>query len=152
MKGKVWKRSMQVLGFIIICGLALFSVKGKQSQEMKAQSTLKDNKLGLCSEKPNCVSSFQDKNDEHYIAPSPFISFPMEQADQFFKDCKIEIKSENYRHYTCTSNIFKFVDDVEIFVLENIIYYRSASRVGHSDLGKNRKRIEDFQKTFIKYK
>ena len=37
-----------------------------------------------------------------------------------------------------------FVDDVEFFLDENanVIHVRSASRLGNSDLGTNRKRVE----------
>ena len=41
------------------------------------------------------------------------------------------------------SKIFKFVDDVEIrHDKANIWHIRSASRVGYSDRGVNRKRVE----------
>jgi len=40
--------------------------------------------------------------------------------------------------------VFRFVDDVEFHVDETakLIHVRSASRVGHSDLGVNRRRVE----------
>ncbi len=48
------------------------------------------------------------------------------------------------------SRIFRFVDDVD-FVLdesESVIHFRSASRVGYSDMGANRKRMERIRKAF----
>ena len=38
----------------------------------------------------------------------------------------------------------RYTDDLELLVLptEKIIHIRSASRLGHSDLGANRKRVE----------
>lgn len=47
--------------------------------------------------------------------------------------------------------VFRFVDDVEFYFPETtskeiIIHVRSASRIGYSDFGVNRKRIEDIRK------
>jgi uncharacterized protein (DUF1499 family) len=49
--------------------------------------------------------------------------------------------------------LFRFVDDVEFYFPEKqggetIIHVRSASRVGSSDLGVNRKRIERIRSQF----
>jgi len=48
------------------------------------------------------------------------------------------------------SNVFRFVDDVEfLFDREKkLIHVRSASRVGYSDLGVNRKRVEKIRSLF----
>ena len=44
-----------------------------------------------------------------------------------------------------------FVDDVEFFVdaQQKVIHFRSASRVGYSDLGANRKRMETIRRAFL---
>ena len=34
-----------------------------------------------------------------------------------------------------------FVDDIELYKSEDLLHFRSASRVGYSDLGANKKRI-----------
>jgi uncharacterized protein (DUF1499 family) len=55
------------------------------------------------------------------------------------------IKSEpNYLYAQYTTRLMKFVDDVEFWYdpTAHVIQVRSASRVGKSDLGVNRKRIE----------
>jgi len=57
---------------------------------------------------------------------------------------RLVTESENYLHYEFTSLLFRFVDDGE-FLLDsesNVIHFRSSSRVGYSDVGANRKRIE----------
>lgn len=50
----------------------------------------------------------------------------------------------DYLHATFTSLVFRFVDDVEFYVDSEarLLHYRSASRVGHSDFGVNRKRMQ----------
>ena len=53
-----------------------------------------------------------------------------------------------YMHVEFRSRIFGFVDDVEFLVDDRVIQVRSASRVGRSDLGVNRKRIEALRLQF----
>ena len=52
--------------------------------------------------------------------------------------------SENYLHAEVTSGFFGFVDDLELHLrpADRIIAVRSASRLGYSDFGVNRARIE----------
>ena len=56
---------------------------------------------------------------------------------------------DQFFHIEVTSRIFGFVDDVEFYLNEpGIIHFRSASRIGYSDLGVNRERMETIRKTF----
>jgi uncharacterized protein (DUF1499 family) len=54
---------------------------------------------------------------------------------------------DDYLHAECRSALFRFVDDLEIQLRpgEGIAAVRSASRVGYSDLGVNRKRVESLR-------
>ena len=53
-------------------------------------------------------------------------------------------QNENYLYAEFTSAIMRFVDDVEFLYDpgQQVVQIRSASRLGKSDLGVNRKRIE----------
>ena len=55
----------------------------------------------------------------------------------------VEMKPD-YLYAEYTSALLGFVDDVEFYFAprDNIIHVRSASRLGYSDFGVNRKRIE----------
>lgn len=111
--------------------------------------------LAACSNKPNCVSS-QAQDREHYIDPLLFHG-DLEHALQAIirilqqtKRVNIVIKEANYLHAEFTSALFRFVDDVEFYFVEEspnltTIHIRSASRVGYSDLGVNRKRMESIR-------
>jgi uncharacterized protein (DUF1499 family) len=57
---------------------------------------------------------------------------------------KIITETENYLYAEFTSALMGFVDDVEFLLDEEqkVIHVRSASRLGQSDLGVNRQRIE----------
>ena len=105
--------------------------------------------LAECPQTPNCVSSFS-RDSEHQIAPLQFSSTP-EQLIEDLKtllretgEARIITAGERYIYAEFTSKVFRFVDDVE-FLLDpqtQTLHFRSASRIGHSDLGVNRKRIE----------
>ncbi len=115
---------------------------------------LQNGRLTDCPSSPNCVCSFEEKSDEkHFIEPYTYTASEKEAMAKL-KDIlegmprtKIIEESENYISVECTSLIFRFTDDVEFFVdsANKLIHFRSASRVGHSDLGVNRKRINSIK-------
>ena len=105
--------------------------------------------LRPCPSSPNCVCS-QDEDAGHNIAPLPFADSPREAWDRLhdlvvkLPRTRVVSRDERYLHVEFTSLRMRFVDDVEFLLDESasLIHVRSASRVGHSDLGANRKRIE----------
>jgi uncharacterized protein (DUF1499 family) len=101
-----------------------------------------------CPEKPNCVST-KNSSFENTIKPI-FYKGSHENAKQnlllaikTFGSAKVKKELDQFIHVEFTSNIFRFIDDVEFFLTEQgVIHFRSASRIGHSDLGVNRRRVE----------
>jgi uncharacterized protein (DUF1499 family) len=63
---------------------------------------------------------------------------------------KIQEEHEGYLWATFTSKVFRFVDDVEFRMVsaDGIVHVRSGSRVGYSDLGVNRRRVEKLRTLF----
>lgn len=57
---------------------------------------------------------------------------------------QIVSSTDEYLHVECRSAVFGFVDDLELHLRpqEKLIAVRSAARLGHSDFGVNRKRVE----------
>jgi uncharacterized protein (DUF1499 family) len=111
--------------------------------------------LSPCPASPNCVST-QSTDQEHAIEPLVY-TVPRKQAFEKLKSiilhmkrAKITAESDQYLHAEFTSALFRFVDDVEFYFDENkkIIQVRSASRIGRSDLGVNRKRIETIRSSW----
>ena len=106
-------------------------------------------KLAACPASPNCVSSFS-QDAEHQIEPLTYISSATEAmaklkgAIESLAKTKIITATDNYLYAEFTSALMGFVDDVEFLVDDGakVIHVRSASRLGESDLGVNRKRIE----------
>jgi uncharacterized protein (DUF1499 family) len=116
--------------------------------------TYKTPMLTPCPASPNCVSS--DSSDDHSIAALRF-SGPAEKAWQAAKEALLSLprthivgETGNTLHAECKSAVFGFVDDVDFELRsdQGIIAVRSASRVGYSDLGVNRRRIEAVRTVF----
>lgn len=64
---------------------------------------------------------------------------------------RIVREDPDFLHAECRSALFRFVDDVE-FVFDDTakeIHFRSASRLGRSDFGVNRKRMEEIRRGFL---
>jgi uncharacterized protein (DUF1499 family) len=111
-------------------------------------------KLAACAATPNCVNSQAPATDsQHAIAPLPMNEdLPttianLKQVIQAMPNTNIVKETNNYLYVEFTSKLMRFVDDVE-FYLDNdtkMIQVRSASRLGESDLGVNRQRIEEIR-------
>jgi uncharacterized protein (DUF1499 family) len=59
--------------------------------------------------------------------------------------------SGQYLHAECRSAVFRFVDDLELHLRpdEGAIAVRSASRLGYSDFGVNRGRVETLRRKLV---
>jgi uncharacterized protein (DUF1499 family) len=112
-----------------------------------------------CPDSPNCVSSLGGPGDEqHYILPyhlevsseNAFIQI-IEYLENR-RDVKIlEIEDGVYIHAVFISKFMRFKDDVEFQIQKDdgngaVIDIRSASRLGYSDFGVNRTRMEEIRK------
>lgn len=112
--------------------------------------------LAECPDTPNCVSSTTEKTS-HKMDPIPFEgtnSTAMTKLVSLVNSMprtKITSQSENYLHAEFTSLVFRYIDDVEFLIdsKNNKIDFRSASRVGYSDLGTNRKRMNTISERFL---
>ncbi|WP_167631240.1 DUF1499 domain-containing protein [Mariprofundus ferrooxydans] len=130
------------VGFIAYIWMAI------QSQKEPDTLGLQQGLLRLCPDSPNCVCSeaFSQADKEHAIAPVQAGETTWERLKSRIIELGGVIKQDDghYLHATFTSSLFHFVDDVELRLdsEQGLIQIRSASRVGRSDLGVNRKRVE----------
>lgn len=104
---------------------------------------IQEGKLTPCPDSPNCVSSFES-DEIHGIAP---LAGNLDQIGNVLRgldEANIVSASDNYLYAEFTSSLMGYVDDVEFMYNESagVTHVRSASRLGHSDLGANRDRIE----------
>lgn len=113
---------------------------------------VKDGRLAPCKRTPNCASSQADadKDAGHYIAPIRITGSPhgvraaLKSLLQSMPRVSLVAEKENYLYAEFASSTMGFVDDVEFLLDEKagVIHVRSASRLGRSDFGVNRDRIE----------
>ena len=105
-------------------------------------------RLADCPDSPNCVCSFETR-DSHTIAPLQADLAEIQQVLMGLPEARIVSSEGNYLYAEFTSRIMGFVDDVE-FLYEpgaGVTHVRSASRLGYSDMGANRKRIESIRES-----
>ena len=109
----------------------------------------RDGKLRPCPDSPNCVST-QSGSTQHQMEPLPLL-VPADEAMEGLREVVESMpqsvvveRGGRYLHAEFTSAMFAFVDDVEFLIepSERSVHFRSGSRVGYSDLGANRARME----------
>lgn len=112
--------------------------------------------LQACPDSPNCVSSIEDKNDaEHYVKALE-VSAPAEALKAIkekllnTEQVEVIVAEPNYLYAEFTTDLMRFVDDLELLASKDggQLDVRSASRLGHSDFGVNRERVE-MLRTFL---
>lgn len=140
---------MRRLAFLLVLCLAA-GCSGTRPQTLGVHA----GRLAPCPSTPNCVSSQAPPSDaEHYVEPLRFDG-PVDAAIarlvgvlEDMSRMEVITRTADYLHVEATSLIFRFVDDVEFLFVpeEGLIHCRSASRLGRSDLGVNRDRIEEIR-------
>lgn len=123
---------------------------GLFSGKRPADLGVRDGKLKPPPTTPNCVSS---QVTEGYAAIAPLeyrttreaALMALAEIVRATPRTLIVTQTNDYLHAEYTSALMGYVDDVEFYLPPDrkIVHVRSASRLGHSDLGVNRKRIED---------
>lgn len=153
------KTTIIIVSLLIITIIIIFFILGVMSKSGEAPG-LVEGSLSKCADKPNCINSEKKNDIAHYIEP---INLPKDidialKSLHILKDTirdmggNIQAEDEDYFASTFSSGIFGFVDDLEIRIdqINNLIHIRSASRVGHSDMGVNKKRIELLKQLYKK--
>lgn len=113
-------------------------------------------RLRACPPSPNCVSSDADDAD-HAVAPIRILGSPerafaeVRRMVSEWPRTEIVRAEPGYLHVECTSAVMRFVDDLELALrpAAGVIAVRSASRIGYSDLGVNRRRVERLRTALV---
>lgn len=141
---------------ILLIPVVLLAIRSAMSQR-PTNLGVQDGKLAPCPSSPNCVSS-QTDSEQHAIEPLAFEpGFKVKEAivgalSSLPRTVIIE-EADDYVYAESTSLIFRFVDDVEVWIdrENNLLHFRSASRTGYSDMGVNRSRIEKLKSSIKSY-
>jgi uncharacterized protein (DUF1499 family) len=132
-----------ILG-IIVC---LMFIK---NNTMPRNLGVNNGKLAKMPSSPNAVSS-QAKNEEKQVAPLLYIEdkskskLKIESIIGEYQSAEIITNTENYIHVVFSTSKMRFKDDVEFYFDDEnkVVHYRSASRIGYSDMGMNRARYDE---------
>lgn len=152
------KKPLLISGMIATVGLIGFVVLRQGVQVASPPPNdlgVKDGQLAPCPDTPNCVSS-QANDAEHQIAPisysgsTPEAKAALMQVLAELPRSRIVADLPDYVYVETRSFVFGFVDDNEFFFDDaaQVIHVRAAARLGRSDLGANRQRIEMIRQQF----
>jgi len=135
--------------------LTLFYLLPSDSIEFQNSNTITE--LAPCPNSPNCVST-QEKRKRKRMRP-----IKMNNSKRYairkmktilsrdkFKRVKLIEEGDNFLRYEFTTKVGKFIDDV-VFLFDEKnkeIHFRSASRKGYGDFGKNKRRMKKVRKVY----
>jgi uncharacterized protein (DUF1499 family) len=116
-------------------------------------------RLKPCPQTPNCVATGDGGRPGQRMEPIPYrdptaartrlrsllASLP---RTRIVED---DLERGGYLHAEVRSAIFRFVDDVELAFDDAAgrLHFRSAARLGRSDFGVNRRRMEAIRRAFL---
>jgi len=141
------KIGLAILGLMLIIFLFMAYQNGKTPHVgiVNGQLTeLKDRPNGVSSQ-----TSFDEKRVDPFLAHEKSMAI-IEKIIVEFRGLVVS-KESNYVHVIFTTRA-GFRDDVEFYIKENFVHYRSQSRVGYGDMNKNLERyleIKDFYNQFL---
>lgn len=126
------KSLLSIIPFLTACA-------GEPPQNIGVQN----DRLTPCPDSPNCVSSFET-DETHSIQPLDATIAEIQQVLLGMEDANIVNSESEYLYAEFTTPLMGFVDDVEFLQdrTSGVTHVRSASRLGYSDMGANRNRVE----------
>lgn len=137
---------LSVLATAAIVLVVMYAGLGWWSHQPRFQPPGVDgDRLAPCPSSPNCVLSEPEADAGHAVEPLELPAtdgWAAAAAAVRALGGEVERDTGEYLHATFTSRLFRFVDDLELRREGSRAQVRSASRVGYSDLGVNRKRVE----------
>ncbi|MGE0485838.1 MAG: DUF1499 domain-containing protein [Gammaproteobacteria bacterium] len=137
---------------IVLLPVVAFAALGWWSGRTESRAGgLQGGQLAPCGVAPNCVASenVAATDATHAVVPltgSGNLAWRAIEEAVHAAGGHIVTSGDDYLHATFTSRLFRFVDDLELRRDGDTLHWRSASRVGYSDLGANRRRIEDLRR------
>ena len=143
---------------ILLALLALFvaTILGLSlSSHRRPTSGLVAGQLRPCPTTPNCASS-TCSDGEHWVESLAIYGDPQSEFErlvglaQALPRTELLQLGEVYAHFEVVTRLLRFRGDVELHLDRSgsQIHMRSASRVGHSDLGANREFLEHLRALF----
>ena len=115
-------------------------------------------RLKKCPSSPNCVCTIDAEVSKKKMDALSY-SGSLAEAKNALKETivgmkrtQLQAEEPDYLHFTFKTALGGFIDDVE-FEFDDTnkkIHFRSASRVGYSDMGANKRRMKKVEKVWAK--
>ena len=146
-----------LMAVVLLLAAALFAA-ARYSRGITPAYGLEQGQLRPCPPRPNCVCSEAGTPDaQQRIEPLRLQGRDPEEAWAALQRAVAAAGGEavavraDYLAATFRTPLLGFVDDLEarLDTDRGLIHLRSASRVGHSDLGANRARVERLVEVFM---
>lgn len=140
-----------VLGLFVVMALSML-VQNNRAPQLGVT----DGRLAPVPKSPNAVST-QTEDPTKRVEPLPFgddlaaTRTRVLSAVEAYGGSRIVADDEHYIRVEFTTPGMRFKDDAEFYFDEahRLVHFRSASRVGHSDMGLNRRRYEELRSAYL---
>ena len=144
-----WSRWVTLLGIVTVSLLFSLVWLGRSSASSPPILGVKNNQLMPLDDRPHGVSTTA-QNAQLKMTALSFTGDLNQTRQDIIKvlssmpRTRIVEENDRYIHAETSSFLFRFVDDLEFLLDESTqkIHFRAAARVGHSDLGVNRNRMQ----------
>ncbi len=137
--------ALTALAGLIVLAVAVMLIRRAGAESVAGGVTA--GSLAPCPQRPNCVSS--QAGDELHAVEALRVAGaePLQRIKDALSNepsARLIEETDGYLHYVFTTRLWRFQDDVELLLdrQAGVVHIRSASRIGYSDLGANRKRVE----------
>ena len=148
-----------VLIILPLALLALVLMLVMQNSRIPKNLGVHEGRLAPLPFSPNAVSS-QTEKIEQQVAPLPFIR-DLQQTKKALllvidsysgQQVQIVYETDTYVHCVFSTTNVGFKDDVEFFLdaEKKVVHFRSASRLGYSDMGLNRNRYDTLASMYLR--
>ncbi len=146
--GKFLGWGLGILVGVMIVGVAGLAIAARVVGKPEELGVV-EGRLAPCPDTPNCVST-QSGDPEKRMDPLVYRG-STEEARRRLLDIVSDLprsslieQQPDYLHFLFRSPTFGFPDDVEFYFDESagLIHFRAAARMGQSDMGANRSRME----------
>jgi uncharacterized protein (DUF1499 family) len=114
--------------------------------------------LSACPKTPNCVSTNQEDLNR-FMLPVKYDGLTLEEAKEILREVlatlpKLSVVKDEgaYLHAEAQTMVFEYTQDVEFLFDEKTkeLHFKSASRVGYTDFGSNKRRMQSVVARFIR--
>lgn len=151
--GELPVEKIAIYGTATAAGLGIANIAIQNN--VKPKLGVENGRLKEMPSSPNAVSSQAASKDKH-VPAWPYNGSKNDAKKSLigmlkgYQGTEILQNDENYVYVVVTSKTIKFKDDIEFYFNDAAqrIEFRSASRVGYSDWGVNRKRYDDMRSRY----